>query len=175
MLWERPWACRLSEALIKSHQFIGLWHGCHSRRSHVVSLYWQMHHLLLRFFCLHEAAILALLLRFFWPHFDRFLRIFLRLLFGNCSSGTPFSLWWSAMEYCRCQPPCSCFIASDDPHSKCVQFMGFSHAREAVFGNSKCKFSIFQKTGLALFSPSLTWACVRKFSGWIRTWISFIS
>ncbi len=28
-----------------------------------------------------------------------------------------------------------------DPHSKCVKCMGFSHAREAVYGMSKCKFS----------------------------------
>ncbi|KAF4110552.1 hypothetical protein G5714_007583 [Onychostoma macrolepis] len=44
------------------------------------------------------------------------------------------------MEYRRCQPPCSRFIASDDPHSKCVKCMGFSHAREAVYGITKCKF-----------------------------------
>ncbi len=44
------------------------------------------------------------------------------------------------MDYHRCQPPCSRFITSDDPHSKCVKCMGFSHVREAVFGISKCKF-----------------------------------
>ncbi len=98
--------------------------------------------LLLRFLCLHEAAILALLLRFFWPDFDRFLRMFLRLHFSDCRSGTLFSLRWSAMEYRRCQPPCSGFIASHDLHSKCVKCMGFSHACEAVFGISKCKFCI---------------------------------
>ncbi len=38
------------------------------------------------------------------------------------------------MEYRRCQPPC------DDPHSKCVKCLGFSHAREAVYGISKYKF-----------------------------------
>ncbi len=43
-------------------------------------------------------------------------------------------------EYRRCQPPCACFITIDDPHSKCVKCMGFSHAREAVFGLLKCKF-----------------------------------
>ncbi len=32
------------------------------------------------------------------------------------------------------------FIASDDPHSKCVNFLGFSHACEAVYGISKFKF-----------------------------------
>ncbi len=44
------------------------------------------------------------------------------------------------MEYRRCQPPCACFIASDDPHSKCVKCLGFPHAREVVYGTSKCKF-----------------------------------
>ncbi len=44
------------------------------------------------------------------------------------------------MEYRRCQPPCTRFIASDDQHSKCVKCLGFSHARDAVYGVSKCKF-----------------------------------
>ncbi len=44
------------------------------------------------------------------------------------------------MEYSRCQSPCACFIASDNPHSKCVKCMDFSHAREAVYGVSKCTF-----------------------------------
>ncbi len=46
----------------------------------------------------------------------------LRLHFGDC-------LQWNFN-----------FIASDDPHSKCVKCLGFSHAREAVYGISKCKF-----------------------------------
>ncbi len=40
----------------------------------------------------------------------------------------------------RCQTPCARFIASDDPHSKCVKCLGFSHARKAVYGISKCTF-----------------------------------
>ncbi len=44
------------------------------------------------------------------------------------------------MEYRRCQPPCSRFIANDDPHSKCVNSMDFSHAHEAVYRISKYKF-----------------------------------
>ncbi len=111
----------------------------------------RTHHLLLRFLRLHKAPILTLLLRFFWPDLESFSLDFLRLHFGDCSSGTLFSLWGSAMEYRRCQPSCSRFIASDDPHSKCDKCMGFLHAREAVCGISKCKFS-----------------------GWIRAWI-FIS
>ncbi len=44
------------------------------------------------------------------------------------------------MEYRRCQPACARFIASDDPHIKCVKCLVFSHAREAVYGISKCTF-----------------------------------
>ncbi len=139
---------RLSEACIESRQFIGWWRGCHPRRSCIVSLYWRTHHLLLRFLRLHEAPILTLLLH---PDFESFSLDFLRLHFGDGSSWNLFSSRGSAMEYRRCQPPCSRFIASDDPHSKCVKCMGFLHAREAVCGISKCKFS-----------------------GWIRAWI-FIS
>ncbi len=31
-------------------------------------------------------------------------------------------------------------IARDDPHSKCINCLGFSNAREAVYGISKCTF-----------------------------------
>ncbi len=55
-------------------------------------------------------------------------------------NGTLFSLRWSAMEYRCCQPPCTRFIARDDPRSKCIKCLGFSHAREVVYGISKCKF-----------------------------------
>ncbi len=96
--------------------------------------YWRTRYLLLRFLCLNEAAILALLLRYFWPNLFNHFRGFLHLHFGDCISGTLFSSRWSAMEYHRCQPPCACFIASNDPHSKCVKCLGFSHAREAVYG-----------------------------------------
>ncbi len=43
------------------------------------------------------------------------------------------------MEFRRCQPPCARFIAREYPHSKCIKCLGFSHAREAVYGTSKCK------------------------------------
>ncbi len=36
------------------------------------------------------------------------------------------------MEYRHCQPPCAHFIAREDPHR-------FSHARDVVYGTSKCK------------------------------------
>ncbi len=44
------------------------------------------------------------------------------------------------MDYRRCQLPCARFIARDDPHSKCVKCLGFSHARDAIYGISKCTF-----------------------------------
>ncbi len=34
---------------------------------------------------------------------------------------------------------CVRFIARKDPHSKCNKCLGFSHARDAVYGTSKCK------------------------------------
>ncbi len=37
------------------------------------------------------------------------------------------------MEFRRCQPPCARFIAPEDPHSKCIKCLGFSHARDAVY------------------------------------------
>ncbi len=43
------------------------------------------------------------------------------------------------MEFRRCMPPCTRFIAREDPHSKCISCLGFSHAREAVYGTSNCK------------------------------------
>ncbi len=43
------------------------------------------------------------------------------------------------MEFRRCQPPCARFIARKDPHSMCIKCLGFSHAREAIYGTSKCK------------------------------------
>ncbi len=43
------------------------------------------------------------------------------------------------MEFRRCMPPCTRFIAREDPHSKCILCLGYSHAREAVYGTSNCK------------------------------------
>ncbi len=43
------------------------------------------------------------------------------------------------MEFRRCMPPCTRFNAREDPHSKCILCLGFSHAREAVYGTSNCK------------------------------------
>ncbi len=76
----------------------------------------------------------------FLARFRLFSQDFLCLHFGDCRNRTLFSLQWSAMDYRHCQSPCSSFIASDDPHSKCVKCIGFLNALEAVSGISKCKF-----------------------------------
>ncbi len=102
-------------------------------RNYVVRSYWRTRHPLLRFLCLHEAVTLPFVVCDFLP---------LRL--SICTSATAsvelcFSSRWSAMEFCRCIPPCARFIAREDPHSKCILCLGFSHAREAVYGTSNCK------------------------------------
>ncbi len=105
-------------------------------RNHVVSSYWRTCHPLLRLICLHEAVTLPFVVAIFWPNLSSAI---IHLHFGDCLSGTLFSSRWSAMEFCRCQPPCARFIAREDPHSKCIKCLGFSHARDAVYGTSKCK------------------------------------
>ncbi len=191
-------------------------------RTHVVSLYRRTRHLLLRFLCLHEAAILAFGCDFSGPKIIYFGHGFSVCTSATAYSGTLFSSRWRAMEYRRCLP-CARFIVSDDQHSKCVKCLGFSHVREAVCGISKCKFcenlrlkilrsrlevlekessfskefSLSRPGGLRslswvcdlgfgcwargygewadrphLFSPSLSRARVREFTGWICAWIS---
>ncbi len=53
-VWERPWACRLSEAHIGLRQLIGWWRESHP--CHVVTLYWRTCHLLLRFLCWKDSC-----------------------------------------------------------------------------------------------------------------------
>ncbi len=36
-------------------------------------------------------------------------------------------------------PPCTRFIAREDPHREFILCLGFSHAREAVYGTSNCE------------------------------------
>ncbi len=105
-------------------------------RNDVVRSYWRTRHPLLRFLCLHEAVTLPFVVAISDP--TTTLAI-IHLHFGDCLSGTLFSSRWSAMEFRRCQPPCVRFIALEDPHTKCILCLGFSHAREAVYGTSKCK------------------------------------
>ncbi len=108
-LWERPWAFgTIVWTRIESRQYIGWWRGCHPRHPHVVFLYWrnapsapqislpsQNGHI-------SPSVVISIVL----------FKDFSSLHFGDCSSGTPFSLRWSAMEYRRCQPPCSRVIMS---------------------------------------------------------------
>ncbi len=91
---------------------------------------------LLRFLCLHEAVTSPFVVAISDPITTLAI---IHLHFGDCLSGTLFSSRWSAMEFCRCMPPCTRFIAREDPHSKCILCLGFSHAREAVYGTSNCK------------------------------------
>ncbi len=92
---------------------------------------------------IHSSDFSAFTKRSHCPSLLRFLTqlpfAIIHLHFGDCLSGTLFSSRWSAMEFRRCQPPCARFIAREDPHSKCIKCLGFSHAREVVYGTSKCK------------------------------------
>ncbi len=138
-LWERL----LRDRCLKPYRITPIhWLMARRRpwRTHVVSPYRRTRHLLLRFLCLHEAFILPFGVAIFLaqiPYFEHELSI---CTSATAYSGTLFSLRWSAMEYRRYQPPCARFIARDDPHSKCIKCLGFSHAREAVYGISKCTF-----------------------------------
>ncbi len=105
-------------------------------RNDVVRSYWRTRHPLLRFLCLHEAATSPFVVAISYPSNNIAI---IHLHFGDCLCGTLFSSRWSAMEFRRCMPPCTRFIAREDPHSKCILCLGFSHAREAVYGTSNCK------------------------------------
>ncbi len=105
-------------------------------RNDVARSYWRTRHPLLRFLCLHEAVTLPFVVAISDPITTLAI---IHLHFGDCPSGTLFSSRWSAMEFRRCKPPCTRFIAREDPHSKCILCLGFSHAREAVYGTSNCK------------------------------------
>ncbi len=105
-------------------------------RNDVVRSYWRTRHPLLRFLCLHEAVTSPFVVAISDPITTLAI---IHLHFGDCLSGTLFSSRWSAMEFRRCMPPCTRFIAREDPHSKCILCLGFSHAREAVYGTSNCK------------------------------------
>ncbi len=121
-------------------------------RTHVVSLYRRMRHLLLRFLCLREAAILPFGLRFSGPKILYFGHGFSVCTSATAYSGTLFTSRWSAMEYRRCQPPCARFIASDLSRAMtstvsvisvwgfCMharRFMGFLNANFAKISVSK--------------------------------------
>ncbi len=109
-------------------------------------LYWRLRHLLLRFFCLHEAAILALLVAILLTQFRS---IFLGFL-SICTSAT------AVAELCspHGEVPWNIFAASRRALAiKCVKCMGFLHVREAVYGVSKCekkKFAFVKTSALGL-------------------------
>ncbi len=93
---------------------------------------------------IHSSDFSAFTKRSHRPSLLRFLTHLLPLRLSICTSATAsvelcLSSRWSAMEFRRCIPPCARFIARKDPHSKCILCLGFSHAREAVYGTSNCK------------------------------------
>ncbi len=120
---------------IESRQFIGWW------RDAVSDAITSSAHTGER--AIHSSDFSAFTKRSHYPSLLRFSdpTYLLRSSFGDCLSGTLFFSRWSAMEFRRCQPPCARFIAREDPHSKCIKYLGFSHARDAVYGTSKCKIS----------------------------------
>ncbi len=92
---------------------------------------------LLRFLCLHEAVTLPFVVAIFWPKLTfcdhpfalrRLPQWNFVLLTVKCHGVSPLSTAVGAR-----------FIAREDPHSKCIKCLGFSHARDAVYGTSKCK------------------------------------
>ncbi len=105
-------------------------------RNHVVSL-WRTHHPLLRFLCLDEAVTLPFVVAIFWPKNIVFRMRFIHLHFGDCLQ------WNFVLLAVKCHGisplPTAVRAIPSDPHSKCVKCLGFSHARDAVYGVSKCK------------------------------------
>ncbi len=131
-LWER---LRVTESWthIESRQFIGWW------RNAVSDAMTSSGHTGER--AIHSSDFSAFTKRSHRPSLLRFLTHLLPLRLSICTSATAsvelcFSSRWSAMEFRRCIPPCARFIAREDPHSKCILCLGFSHAREAVYGTS---------------------------------------
>ncbi len=146
---------------IESRQFIGWWRDANSDAMTSSAHTGER--------TIHSSDFSAFTKQSHYPSLLRFsgptyLFAIIHLHFGDCLSGTLFSSRWSAMEFRRCQPPCARFIAREDPHSKCIKCLGFSHARDAVYGTSKCKICDdveleemeSEQTGLAFSLP-----CVR--------------
>ncbi len=130
----------MSEALIESRQFIGWWRDAVSDA--ITSSAYTGER------AIHSSDFSAFTKRSHCPSLLQFsgpkrISTIIHLHFGDCLSGTLFSSRWSAMEYRRCLPPCTRFIAREDPHSKCIKCLGISHARDAVYGISKCKICKF--------------------------------
>ncbi len=107
-----PPAWPMSEAPIESRQLIGWWRDAISDA--ITSSSYTGEH------AIHSSDFSAFTKRSHCPSLLRFsgpnlYSAIIHLHFGDCLSGTLFSLRGSAMEYRRCQPPCARFIAREDP------------------------------------------------------------
>ncbi len=130
----------MTEALIESCQFIGWWRDAAPDALTSSAYTGERTIYSSDFSAFTKRLYCPSVLRFSGPKILYFGHRFSICTSATAYSGTLFPSRWSAMEYRRCQPPCTRFIASVDPHSKCVNCLGFSHAREAVYGISKCTF-----------------------------------
>ncbi len=129
-----PPAWPMSEAPIESRQFIGWWRDAISDAITSSAYTGERAIHSSDFSAFTKRSHRPSLLRFSGPKILYFGRDSSICTSATAYSGTLFSLRWSAMDYRRCQPPCARFIARDHPHSKCVKCLGFSHARDAVYG-----------------------------------------
>ncbi len=125
----------MSEALIESRQFISWWRDAVSDA--ITSSAYTGER------AIHSSDFSAFTKRSHYPSLLRFSGPTYLCDHPSALRRLPqwnlFSSRWSAMEFRCCQPPCARFIACEDPHSKCIKCLGFSHARDAVYGTSKCK------------------------------------
>ncbi len=126
----------MSEAPIESRHFIGWWRDAISDAITSSAYTGERAIHSSDFSAFTKQSHSPSLLRFSGPNL---LSAIIHLHFSDCLSGTLFSSRWSAIDFRCCQPPCTRFIAREDPHSKCIKCLGFSHARDAVYGTSKCK------------------------------------
>ncbi len=119
----------MSETPIESRQLIGWWRDAVSDAI-TSSAYTGECAIHSDFSAFTKRSHCPSLLRFSGPNW---LSVIIHLHFGDCLSGVFFLL---AVK-CHGVSPLS--IAREDPHSKCIKCLGFSHARDAVYGTSKCK------------------------------------
>ncbi len=117
----------MSEALIESRQFIGWWRNAVSDAI-TSSAYTGKR-------AIHSSDFSAFTKRSHCPSLLQFsgpklIPTIIHLHFGDCLSGTLFSLRWSAMEVSPLSWPTAVrgdSSFSKDPHSKCIKCLGFSH------------------------------------------------
>ncbi len=131
-----PPAWPMSEALIESRQLIGWWRDAVSDAI-TSSAYDErtIHSSDFSEECpsLHCDFVVAI----FWPKKYIFRMRFIHLHFGDCLQ------WNFVLLAVKCHGisplPTAVRAIPSDPHSKCVKCLGFSHARDAVYGVSKCE------------------------------------